>query len=149
GIDGWIYARGVGDTPIHWGDDPNGPALSTAGMNFRFRPRERKFEAVSGLSSCFGLTMDDWGHLFFSNSASHVYRVVVRDDSLRRNPFRAAPALTRETSDQGGVAKTPRISPPQPWRVERSEIWEKTGLNQKYFGTIEPRRDYMTATCGP
>jgi putative membrane-bound dehydrogenase-like protein len=149
GIDGWIYARGVGDTPIRWGDDPNGPALSTAGMNFRFRPRERKFEAVSGLSSCFGLTMDDWGHLFFSNSASHVYQVVVRDDYLRRNPFLAAPALTREISDHGGVAKIHRISPPQPWRVERSEIWEKTGLNQKYFGTIEPRQDYMTATCGP
>jgi len=149
GNDGWIYARGVGDTPIHWGDDPNGPALSTAGMNFRFRPRERRFEAVSGMSSCFGLTMDDWGHLFFSNSASHVYQVVVPDYYLRRNPFLAAPALTREISDHGGVAKVHRISPPQPWRVERSEIWEKSGLNQKYFGKIEPRQDYMTATCGP
>jgi putative heme-binding domain-containing protein len=47
------------------------------------------------------------------------------------------------------VAKVYRISPPQPWRVERSEIWEKSGLNRKYFGTIEPRQDYMTATCGP
>jgi putative membrane-bound dehydrogenase-like protein len=149
GIDGWIYARGVGDTPIRWGDAPNGPELSTAGMNFRFRPRERKFEAVSGMSSCFGLTMDDWGHLFFSNSASHVYQVVVPDHYLRRNPFLAAPAMTREISDHGGVAKVYRISPPQPWRVERSEIWEKSGLNRKYFGTIEPRQDYMTATCGP
>ena len=47
------------------------------------------------------------------------------------------------------MAKVHRISAPQPWRVERSEIWEKTGLNKKYFGTIEPRQDYMTATCGP
>jgi putative membrane-bound dehydrogenase-like protein len=149
GNDGWIYARGVGDTPIHWGDDPNGPALSTARMNFRFRPRERTFEAVSGTSGCFGLTMDDWGHLFFSNSASHVYQVVIADHYLRRNPFLAAPALTREISDHGGVAMVYRISSPQPWRVERSTIWEKTGLNQKYFGKIEPRQDYMTATCGP
>jgi putative membrane-bound dehydrogenase-like protein len=149
GNDGWIYARGVGDTPIHWGDDPNGPALSTARMNFRFRPKERKFEAVSGMSSCFGLTMDDWGHLYFSNSASHVYQVVLPDHYLRRNPFLAAPALTREISDHRGVAMVYRISSPQPWRVERSEIWEKTGLNQRYFGTIEPRQDYMTATCGP
>jgi putative membrane-bound dehydrogenase-like protein len=149
GIDGWIYARGVGDTPIHWGDDPNGPSLSTARMNFRFRPRERRFEPVSGMSSCFGLTMDDWGHLFFSNSASHVYQVVLPDHYLRRNPFLAAPALTREISDHGGVAMVFRISSPQPWRVERSEIWEKTGLNKRYFGTIEPRQDYMTATCGP
>jgi putative membrane-bound dehydrogenase-like protein len=149
GNDGWIYARGVGDTPIHWGDDPNGQALSTARMNFRFRPKERKFEAISGMSSCFGLTMDDWGHLFFSNSASHVYQVVLPDHYLRRNPFLAAPALTREISDHGGVAMVHRISAPQPWRVERSEIWEKTGLNKRYFGKIEPRQDYMTATCGP
>jgi putative membrane-bound dehydrogenase-like protein len=149
GNDGWIYARGVGNSPIHWGDEPNGPPLSTAGMNFRFRPQERRFEAVSGMSSCFGLTLDDWGHIFFSNSASHVYQVVVSDTYLRRNPFLAAPAVTREISDHGGVAKIYRISPPQPWRVERSEIWEKSGLNQKYFGTIEPRQDYMTATCGP
>ena len=149
GNDGWIYARGVGDTPIHWGDDPNGPALSTGGMNFRFRVRGRKFEAVSGLSSCFGLTMDDWGHLFFSNSANHVYQVVLPNRYLGRNPYLAAPPLFREISDHGGVAQVSRISQPPPWRVERSEIWEKTGLTKKYFGKIEPRQDYMTAVCGP
>jgi len=149
GIDGWIYARGMGDTPIHWGDDPNGPALSTSGMNFRFRVRDRKFEAVSGLSSCFGLTMDDWGHLFFSNSANHIYQVVLPNRYLSRNPYLAAPPLFREISDHGGVARVARISEPPPWRVERSEIWEKTGLTKKYFGKIEPRQDYMTAVCGP
>ena len=97
GVDGWIYARGVGHTPIHWGDDPNGPVLSTEGMNFRFKPKEKKFEAVSGMSSCFGLTMDDWGRLFFSNSASHVYQVVLADRYLKRNPFLAAPPLTRKS----------------------------------------------------
>jgi putative membrane-bound dehydrogenase-like protein len=149
GVDGWIYARGVGDTPIHWGDDQGGPALSTGGMNFRFRPWERKLEPVSGLSSCFGLTTDDWGHLLFSNSASHVYQVVFPDRYLRRNPYLAAPPLFREISDHGGVARVFRISQPQPWRVERSEVWEKSGLTKKYFGQIEPRQDYMTATCGP
>ena len=149
GNDGWIYARGVGDTPIHWGDDPGGPALSTGGMNFRFRVRERKFEAISGMSSCFGLTMDDWGHLFFSNSANHIYQVVLPNRYLGRNPYLAAPPLFREISDHGGVAQVSRISEPPPWRVERSEIWEKTGQAKKYFGKIEPRQDYMTAVCGP
>jgi putative membrane-bound dehydrogenase-like protein len=148
GIDGWIYARGVGNTPIHWADDPEGKALSTEGMDFRFRPRQKQFEAIAGRSGCFGLTIDDWGHRFFSNSASHVYQVVLANHYLRRNPFLTAPPLTREISDHGGVAPIFRISPPQPWRVERSEIWEKSGLNQKYFGRIEPRQDYMTATCG-
>ena len=149
GNDGWIYARGVGDTPIHWGDDPGGPPLSTAGMSFRFRVRDRKFEPVSGMSSCFGLTMDDWGHLFFSNSANHVYQVVLPNRYLERNPYLAAPPLYREISDHDGVARVSRISEPPPWRVERSEIWEKTGLTKKYFGKIEPRQDYMTAVCGP
>lgn len=149
GVDGWVYARGVGDTPVHWGDDVEGPALSTSGMNFRFRPRDRKFEPVSGMASCFGLTTDDWGHLFFSNSANHVYQVVLADKYVRRNPYMVAPGLYREISDHGGVAEIFRVSPPQPWRVERSELWEKTGLTKKFFGDIEPRQDYMTAVCGP
>ncbi|MBI4584827.1 MAG: c-type cytochrome [Planctomycetes bacterium] len=148
GIDGWIYARGVGNTPIRWGDDPQGPALSTEGMDFRFRPREKRFEALSGLSSCFGLTMDNWGRRFFSNSASHVYQVVLPNHYLKRNPFLAAPPLVREIPDHGGVARVFRVSEPQDWRVERSESWEREGLNQKYFGRIEPRQDYMTSTCG-
>jgi putative membrane-bound dehydrogenase-like protein len=149
GNDGWIYARGVGDTPIHWGDDPNGPTLSTAGMNFRFRPKTRQFEVVSGESGCFGLTMDDWGHLFFSNSGRHVFQVVLPDRYLSRNPYLAAPPLTAQISDHGAVAQVRRISAPQPWRVERSEIWKQTGLDKKYFTRFEPRQDYTTATCGP
>jgi len=65
-------------------------------------------------------------------------------------PSRAeAPPLYREISDHEGVARVYRVSEPQPWRVERSELWEKSGLTKKYFGRIEPRQDYMTAVCGP
>ncbi len=149
GNDGWLYARGVGDTPVHWGDDPNGPSLSTEGMNFRFRPKTRGFEAISGESGCFGLTMDDWGHLFYSNSGRHVFQVVLPDRYLRRNPFLAAPPLTAEISDHGAVTQVHRLSAPQPWRLERSEIWKNTGLDKKYFTRFEPRQDYTTATCGP
>ncbi len=159
GIDGWIYARGVGNTPIHWGDDPKGPTLSTDGMSFRFKPpslsppdaggRHRGgFESVSGMSSCFGLTQDDWGRWFFSNSANHVFQVVLPNHYLRRNPFLAAPGLTREISDHGGVTKIFRASPPPAWRVERSESWEREGLLKKYFGNIEASQDYTTSTCG-
>ena len=48
GNDGWIYARGVDDTPIHWGDDLKGPALSTDGMNFRFQPKAATFRGDIG-----------------------------------------------------------------------------------------------------
>ena len=140
GNDGWIYARGVDDTPIHWGDDLKGPALSTDGMNFRFQPKARRFEAISGMSGCFGLTMDDWGHLFFTNSGRHVHQVVLPDRYLRRNPYLAAPPLIAEISDHGAVAQVHRISRPQPWRVERSAIWRKEGLEKKYFTRFEPRR---------
>ena len=47
------------------------------------------------------------------------------------------------------MAQVHRISRPQPWRVERSAIWRKEGLEKKYFTRFEPRQDYMTATCGP
>ena len=149
GVDGWIYARGVGDTPIHWGDDPNGPALSTKGMNFRFRPKQKQFEAVSGMSSCVGLTTDDWGHLFFTNSAEHVYQVVLPRKYLSRNPNLVAPSPVTQISDHGGIAPIFRASPPQDWRVARTKQWKREGLEQKYFGTIEGRPDYMTAVTGP
>ena len=41
GVDGWIYARGVGNTPIRWGDDPEGPAALDRGDGFPV-PASRK-----------------------------------------------------------------------------------------------------------
>jgi putative membrane-bound dehydrogenase-like protein len=149
GVDGWIYARGVGDTPIHWGDDPTGPALSTRGMNFRFKPKEKKFEAVSGMSSCVGLTSDDWGHLFFTNSAEHVYQVVLPREAVSRNRNLVAPPAVKQIPDHGGITPIFRASPPQEWRVARTEQWKREGLEKKFFGTIEGRPDYTTAVTGP
>jgi putative membrane-bound dehydrogenase-like protein len=152
GNDGWIYARGVGDTPIRWGDAPDGPALSTRGMNFRFRPKPKQFEALSGLSSCFGLTLDDWGRAFFPDSSRHVYQVVLPDRYLARNPFLAAPQTVREISDHGSVAEIFRLSPPAPWRQERSAIWKEMEgeIAERWAGIHkELRQDYMTAVCGP
>jgi putative membrane-bound dehydrogenase-like protein len=149
GVDGWIYARGVGDTPIHWGDDPGGPALSTKGMNFRFKPKEKKFEPVSGMSSCVGLTQDDWGHLFFTNSAEHVYQVVLPRKYLSRNASLVAPRVVTQIPDHGGITPIFRVSLPQDWRVARTEQWKREGLEKKYFGTIEGRPDYTTAVTGP
>src|SRR2546428_6121538 len=149
GVDGWIYARGVGDMPIHWGDDPKGEALSTKGMNFRFKPKEKKFEAVSGMSSCVGLTQDDYGHLFFTNSAEHIYQVVLPHKYLSRNRNLVAPRVVTQIPDHGGITPIFRVSPPQDWRVERTEQWKREGLEKKYFGTIEGRPDYTTAVTGP
>lgn len=147
--DGWIYARGNGDTPIHWGDDLEGPALSTKGGDFRFKPRERKFEAITGWSSCFGETCDDWGNRFVTNSAEHVTQFVLPRRYIARNPNLVAPRSRAAISDHEEIAKIFRTSPPQAWRVERGEMWEREGLTKKYFGNIEPRADYMTAVTGP
>jgi len=148
GIDGWIYARGRGNTPLRWGDDP-GTVLSTQNMDFRFKPREKKFEAVSGQSSCFGLTMDDWGRRFFSDSARHVIQVVLPNRYLARNPFLAAPPLTREISDHQSIAPIFKVSEARSWRVERSAEWSQRKDLKGGFWEIEFRQDYMTATCGP
>ncbi len=149
GIDGWVYARGRGNTPLFWGDDPKAPPLTTHGMDFRFRPRERKLEAVSGRSSCFGLTVDDWGRRFFSDSAHHVHQVVIGNRYLARNPYLAAPSLARDISDHEPISMIYKLAAPRPWRAERSEEWTKRADLKGRFWEIEFRQDYMTATCGP
>ena len=148
GNDGWIYARGVGDKPLHWGDRPDGPALSTGGGDFRFKPREHLLEPLAGLSSCFGETMDDRGRRFISNSAEHIHQLVLPKKYSARNPNLVTPSSRAAISDHEEIAKIFRISPPQEWRVERGASWEKDGLVAKY-GHIEPRADYMTAVTGP
>src|SRR5262249_50532681 len=122
---------------------------STRNMDFRFKPRERKFEALSGLSSCFGLTQDDWGHGFFTNSSSHVHQIVLPNRYLGRNPYLAAPGLTRDISDHGDAAQVFRASPPRAWRVRRSEIWKEDKTKTEPFWETENRQDFMTAVCGP
>ncbi len=149
GVDGWIYARGRGNTPVRWGDDPTGAPLSTQNMDFRFRPREKSFEAVSGRSGCFGLTMDDFGRRFYSDSAHHVHHVVLPNRYLSRNPFLAAPPLTREISDHEGISRIHKIAEPRAWRLERSAEWSRRKDLKGSFWNIEFRQDYMTATCGP
>ncbi len=150
GIDGWIYARGVGNTPVRWGDDPRGPTLSTDKMDIRFQPRERRFEAVTGMSSSHGLALDDFGRRFFSDSSHHIHQNVLPASALRRNPYLAGPTPYLDISDHESAAKIFRISEPQQWRAERSQMWKQAGWATKSaFWRTEARHDYMTAVTGP
>ena len=148
GVDGWIYARGVGNTPIHWGDDPDGEAMSTENGNFRFRPRTREFEAVSGKSGCFGLTTDDWGRFFYPNSSSHLEQIVLPKHYLKRNSYLSVPSLTVNISDHGHSAKIYPTKPPPDWRVERAVSWEEDGEVERYGFEHENKQDFMTGTSG-
>jgi hypothetical protein len=72
GLDNWIYAvNGIGSGGRITG--PHLPAPVEIGATcFRFRADGTAIEPVSGSTSGFGLTMNDWGDRFLVSNQQHV-----------------------------------------------------------------------------
>ena len=59
--------------------------VSISGRDFRFDPRTRAFEGVSGVGQ-FGLTFDDYGNRFECTNRNPVIHIVLEDRNLKKNP---------------------------------------------------------------
>lgn len=94
------------------------------GRHFRFDPRDPPtFEPTSG-GGQYGLASDDWGNWFTCTNSQHLRHIVLPDHYLRRNPHVVVPAVVADIPD-GNLEHTPaakvfRISPFEPWRLERT-----------------------------
>jgi len=120
GVDNWIYANNNGQrSGVTSARHPKTDTLSLAGKDFRFRLDKNLFEAESGAGQ-FGLTMDDWGHRFFTQNTWHLQTAPIPDRYLNRHkrmPSHSSVANIYGTEDIRAFA----ISEPPYWRVERSE----------------------------
>ena len=95
GLDHWIYGAGSNSGgEIRSVADPQAKPISIRGRDFRFNPRTREFQALSG-SEQFGNAIDDWGNRFLSQNSKPAVHVVLPSRYLERNPF--LPVATTKT----------------------------------------------------
>ncbi len=146
GVDNWIYAvSGAGS-----GGTIRGPHLEQdvelSSVCFRFRPDGSALEAVSGMTHGFGQAIDDWGDRFLCTNQQHALHVIpIEHRYLVRNPYYAAPQLTRNISTYGHPAPVYPTSQPDPWRRARAAdpAWVR------FYGEAEATASgFFTAASG-
>src|SRR5262249_54027561 len=87
---------------------------------FRFKPdMPGSLEPTSG-GGQFGLTADDYQRWFTATNSQHLRQIVLPDHYLKWNPYLPVSAVTLDIPEHGAAARVFRISPFEPWRVERT-----------------------------
>jgi putative membrane-bound dehydrogenase-like protein len=79
GLDGWIYAANGGNSgePYWWPNEKN--KISLKGQDFRFNINKRIFELTGESAGGFGITMDEYGHIFGTHNMEHVTQLVYNE----------------------------------------------------------------------
>lgn len=127
-LDNYIYvAGGLRGGNIVDAAHPDAKPVSISGMDFRFDPLTRKFEAVSGPGQ-FGLTFDDFGNRFVCSNRNPAIHVVLEDQFLKKNPLLAARAVNHDVAKAGEESHVYPIS----------RAWTTSNLHAGQF----------TAACG-
>ena len=86
-LDNHIYiAAGLRGGTIADARHPEVKPVSISGMDFRFDPLTRKFEAVTGEAQ-FGLTFDDYGNRFVCANRDPAIHMVLENWQLKKNPL--------------------------------------------------------------
>ena len=123
GIDNWIYAANDSQAgQITFSRRPGAEPVSVLNADFRFRLDRNLYEAASGATR-FGLSFDEWGRRFFSQSGRHIQHVVAARRYLQRNLFLTAPPITRFIS--GHDNRIFQLTPPEAWREARTRMRQR------------------------
>jgi len=128
GLDNHIYiANGLLGGKIVDARHPDAKPVSISGMDFRFDPRTRKFEAVSGMGQ-FGLTFDDFGNRFTCTNRNPVIHIVLEDRLLKKNPLVTVAGVVHDVAKAAGDSRLYSIG----------RVWTTSNLHAGTF----------TAACG-
>ena len=121
GLDNWVYGiAGSDGGTITSPQNPKMPAITLRNRGFRFKPDvPGSMEPISS-GGQYGLTADDYQRWFTNTNSQHLRQIILPDHYLRRNPYLAVSAVTLDIPEHGAAAKVFRISPFEPWRVERT-----------------------------
>lgn len=150
GLDNWVYAcAGSNGGNIRSLERPDQLAHSLRGRGVRFKPDEPgSLEPTSG-GGQFGLTADDWQQWFTATNNQHLRHIVLPDLYLRRNPWLAVTAVTHDIPDHGPACQVFRISPFEPWRVERTRRRRQGEDARRFAATELVPGGYVTSACSP
>lgn len=101
--------------------------VSISGRDFRFDPRTRAYEGVSGMGQ-FGLTFDDYGNRFECSNRNPAYHIVLEEQMLKKNPLVAVGAVVHDVAKPAEESRLYSIG----------KAWVTSNLHQGQF----------TAACG-
>jgi|TARA_B110000914_G_scaffold50480_1_gene43325 putative membrane-bound dehydrogenase-like protein len=119
GLDSWIYGAGSNSGGnIQSLQNKETKPVSIRGRDFRFHPRTREFQALSG-SEQFGNAMDDWGNRFLSQNSKPAVHVVLPSRYLGRNPYLSIPSTKTDIWKGNTIFRASEI---EGWRLARTKI---------------------------
>jgi putative membrane-bound dehydrogenase-like protein len=156
GLDNWVHAVAGNDGgTIRSAEGKGGetpplpPAVVLRSRGVRFHPETPgSLEPTSG-GGQYGLAADDWGRWFVATNSQHLRHIVLPDHYLRRNPALPVGAVTLDIPDHGAACEVHRISPFEPWRVERTTR-RKDGPDAARFPSTElVPGGFITSACSP
>lgn len=150
GLDNWVYGcAGSDGGTVRSAEKPGAPEVSLRNRGLRFRPwLPGSLEPTSG-GGQYGLAADDYGRWFTATNSQHLRQIVLPDEYLRRNPYFPVPAATVDIPEHGPAAKVYRVSPFEPWRVERTTR-RAGGADAKRFPSTELiPGGFITSACSP
>jgi putative membrane-bound dehydrogenase-like protein len=150
GLDNWVHGcAGINPSSVRSLEKPELPLVTLRNRGVRFQPeRPGSLEPTSG-GGQFGLAADDWETWFTNTNNQHLRHIVVPDHYLRRNPSLSVDAVTLDIPDHDAACKVFRISPFEPWRVERTRRRKEAPDSRRYPSTELVPGGYITSACSP
>lgn len=155
GLDHRIYAAGSsngGKIESQPGSDtdPGGEVRASATVirrsDFRFDPRDERFEAISG-GARFGHSQDDWGNRFLSDIRNPVQHVLFPTHYLQRNPLLSASRAIHDVVPSGDSIAVFQISAAEPWRtINAARLAADTSKTSPFDSTVP--KGYVTSSSG-
>src|SRR6266849_665132 len=148
GLDNWVYGcAGSNGGTIRSAEKPEVPPVTLRNRGVRFHPEKPgSLEPTSG-GGQFGIAADSGQNWFTATNSQHLRHIVLPDHYLRRNPSLTVSAVTLDIPDHGAACQVNRISPFEPWRVERTAR-RKSGPDSRRFPSTElVPGGFITSAC--
>ena len=150
GLDNWIYGcAGSDGGTIRSVEKPDMPEIALRNRGIRFRPWIPGSLEPTSSGGQYGLTADDYQHWFTATNSQHLRQIVLPDQYIRRNPYLPVSAVTLDIPEHGAAAKVFRISPFEPWRVERTTRRAGSPDAKRFPSTELVPGGYITSACSP
>ncbi len=150
GLDNWVYGcAGSDGGTVRSVERPNLPLVSLRNRGLRFKPHEQGSLEPTSSGGQYGLSADDYQRWFTATNSQHLRQIVLPDHYLLRNPYLAVNAVTLDIPEHGAAAKVFRISPFEPWRVERTTRRAGSADAKRFPGTELVPGGYITSGCSP
>lgn len=145
GVDNWIYAANNGQPgEVTSSLNPDAPALSMRGADFRFRLDREQFEVTTGPAQ-FGQDIDDFGNRFFTQNTIHLQHAVIPKRYMSRHEHLPSSVSSTNISDHDLIMF--QETPPPYWRAERTRRRNETYQEQNLDRT-EYAEDHFTGASG-